>query len=115
LRRDQKRADTSADLRLRLEQHREQPVLRSDLGPCFHALALLFAQHADRVFDQVADDRFHIAAHVADLGELRGFHLDERRLRELGQAARDLGFADTGRADHDDVLGHDLVAQLGRS
>ena len=30
---------------------------------------------------------------------------------QLGEAARDLGLADTGRADHEDVLGHDLVLE----
>src|SRR5262249_38141533 len=29
-----------------------------------------------------------------------------------GQPARDLGFADTGGADHDDVLGRNFVAQI---
>src|SRR6476646_4245531 len=37
-----------------------------------------------------------------------------RRLAKLVSAPRDLGFADAGRPDHDDVLGRDLVAQLGR-
>ena len=63
---------------------------------------------------QVADDRLDVAPDVADLGELRGLDLDERRLGELRQPARDLGLSDAGRADHDDVLGRDLVAQLLR-
>jgi hypothetical protein len=45
------------------------------------------------------------------LGELGRFDLDERRVGELGEAARDLGLADTGRTDHEDVLGRDLLAQ----
>ena len=64
--------------------------------------------------DQVADDRLDVATDVPDLGELRRLDLGERRLRELGEAARDLGLPDPGGADHDDVLRRDLVAQLGR-
>ena len=48
---------------------------------------------------------------VADFGELGGFDLHERRVRELRQAARDLGLADAGRPDHQDVLRRDFLAQ----
>src|SRR5690606_17893206 len=41
-------------------------------------------------------------------------HLDERGLGEPRQPARNLGLADAGRPDHQDVLGADLAAQLGR-
>ena len=51
---------------------------------------------------------------VADLGELRRFDLDERRLREPREAARDLGLADARRADHQDVLRRDLFGDLRR-
>ncbi len=63
---------------------------------------------------QVADHRLDVAPDVADLGELGGLDLEERRVRELGQAARDLGLADAGGADHQDVLGHDLLGQRRR-
>ena len=52
-----------------------------------------------------------IAADVADLGELGGLNLQERRLGEPGEAAGDFGLAAAGRADHQDVLRQDLVAQ----
>ena len=61
--------------------------------------------------DQVADDRVDVAADVADLGELGRLDLDERRVGEPRQPARDLGLADAGRADHQDVLRRDLLAQ----
>ena len=78
-----------------------------------HAVLLVLDElHAD--LGEVADDRLDVAADVADLGELRRLDLEERRAGEPRQAARDLGFADAGRADHDDVLRRDLVAQLGR-
>src|SRR4030095_10709738 len=45
------------------------------------------------------------------LGELGGLDFEERRARELGEAARNLGLADAGRPDHQDVLGQHLLAQ----
>ena len=68
----------------------------------------------DRDLDEVAGDLLDIAADIADLGELGRLDLEERRLGEPGQAARDLGLAAPGRADHQDVLRQHLLAQLGR-
>ncbi len=81
------------------------------LRPCRCSSRL---HHVDRELGEVADHRLDVAADVADLGELRRLDLEERRLRELGEAARDLGLPDAGRADHDDVLRRDLVAQVVR-
>ena len=82
------------------------------LASGFDALQLLLAHQADGVFDQLADHALDVAAVVADFGVLGGLDLDERRAGERGQPAGDLGFADAGRADHEDVLGRDLVAHL---
>lgn len=76
-----------------------------------HAAHFQFARLLDRVFGQIADDGVDVAAHIAHFGELGGFDLDERRVGQLGQAAGDLGFTHAGGADHEDVLGVDLVAQ----
>ena len=73
----------------------------------------LLADHVDGDLDEVADHRLDVAPDVADLGELRRLDLDERRLRQLRQPPRDLGLADAGRADHQDVLRRDLLGQLG--
>jgi hypothetical protein len=62
---------------------------------------------------EIAHDRVDVAADVAHLGELGGLDLEEGRAGEARQPARDLGLADPGGADHDDILGGDLVAQLG--
>jgi hypothetical protein len=62
---------------------------------------------------QVADDGVDVLAHITDLGELGRLHLDEGRVGQPGQAPRDLGLADPGGADHQDVLGRDLAAQAG--
>jgi hypothetical protein len=43
------------------------------------------ADQADADFNQIADDAFHIAADIADLGEFRRFDLDERGAGETGR------------------------------
>jgi hypothetical protein len=96
------------------QQHVEQPLLGVLAGAAAHPFALLFAQHGDGGLGQVAHHRVDVAADVAHLGELGGFHLDEGGAGQLGQAAGDLGLAHAGGADHHDVLGGDLVAQGGR-
>ena len=88
--------------------------LDAGLGLGGHAFAFAGSDEGDSGLDEVADHAFDVAADVADLGELGGFDLDEGSADEAGQAAGDLGLADAGGADHEDVLGHDLGAQLGR-
>ncbi len=94
------------------DQRIEHALLGGELGARLHVLALAFAGLRDRDFDQVADDLLDVAADIADLGEFRGLDLDERRAGELGQPPRDLGLADAGRPDHQDVLRQHLVAQV---
>jgi hypothetical protein len=94
------------------QEQLEQALLRRVLGARPDLGGLLVAHQLDRDLDQVAHDRVDVAADVADLGELAGLDLEERRAREPGEPAGDLGLADAGRADHDDVLGRDLVAQI---
>ena len=92
----------------RRQQGVEDAVLGGVLGDMLHFAHLFFAQHLHRHVDQVANDGVHIAAHIANLRELGGLDLDEGRIGESGQTARDLGLADAGRADHENVLGGDL-------
>ncbi|MCY1512478.1 hypothetical protein D9M68_469390 [compost metagenome] len=98
----------------RRQQGVEDAFLGGVLGAVLHLLDFLLAEHLDRGIGEIADDGFHVAADIADLGELGRFHLDERRIRQARQAAGDLGLADAGRADHQDVLRRHLGAQLGR-
>ncbi len=77
----------------------------------FHARGFLFARHLHRDFRQFLDDRVHLAADVADLGELGRLDLHEGGFGQSCQAPRDLGLAAAGGADHQDVLRRDLVAQ----
>ena len=69
--------------------------------------------HIHRHPDQVADDGLDVPADIAHLGEFAGFDLEERRGRELGQPARDLGLSDARRSDHEDVFRGDLIGQFG--
>ena len=93
----------------------EQAVHRRFLGRCLHRLAAALALEPNRFLDEVAGDLLDVAADVADLGELGRLDLDEGRVGELRQAPADLGLAAAGRADHQDVLRRDLLAQLGEA
>ena len=81
------------------------------MGARLHLLALLVAGERNAHFDEVAHDLLDVAPDIADLGELRRLDLDEGRARELGEAPGNLRLADAGRADHQDVLRHHLLAQ----
>src|SRR5262249_5203666 len=75
-------------------------------------LALRVADEADACFQEIANDLIDVAADITDLGELRCLDLDKGRSGKLGEPARDLGLADAGRPDHQDVLGQNFLAQL---
>ena len=63
---------------------------------------------------EVAHEVLDIAADIAGLGKLRRVGLHERHADELGDAAHEVGFADAGGAEEDDVLlGVVALAQLG--
>ena len=55
---------------------------------------------------------FDVAADVANFRELCGLDLKEGRVGQFGQPARYFGFTDAGRANHQNVFGHDLFTQL---
>jgi hypothetical protein len=94
------------------DQRIDDALLRLHLGLGLHRLALLLAGHVDGAFHQVADDLLDVAPDVTDLGELGRLDLDKGRLGEFRQAARDFRLADAGRADHQDVLRHHLLAHV---
>ena len=87
---------------------RQQQVEQLLLGAFFsleaHFFRFLFTNHDDGQLDQIAYHTFNVAADIADLGEFAGFDFDKRRLSQFGQASGNLGFTDTGGADHDDVF-----------
>src|SRR5690606_7288824 len=100
-----------ADRTRRRQQGVEHAVLGGIQRAVAHRLHRPLAAVLDRDLHQVADDRVHITADVADLGELGRLDLDEGGVGQARQAARDLGLADAGGADHQDVLGGDLATQ----
>ncbi len=82
----------------------QDALLRLQVRFCADLLALSVAHEANRRLDKVANDLIHVAPDIADFGEFRGLNLEERRIGKLGEPARNLGLADAGRADHEDVL-----------
>ena len=111
---DRRRILVRRDRTGRRQQQVEQPLLGVLPRLAAHLLEPLLAHHVDAELHQIADHRLDVAADVADLGELRRLDLDERRLREPRQPARDLGLPDAGRPDHQDVLRRDLLGELRR-
>ncbi len=92
---------------------RDHAILGRVMGARLDLFAHLRADHHDRAVDQVAHDLLDVAADIAHLGELRRLDLEERRLGQLRQPAADLGLADAGGPDHQDVLRVHLLAHLG--
>ncbi len=90
----------------------DHPLLGRELGLGGDLLAQPLAGHVHGDLQQVADDLLDIPADVADLRELGRLHLEERRLRQVGEPAGDLGLADARRADHQDVLRQNLLAHV---
>ena len=54
---------------------------------------------------------FDVTAHVTDLGELTGFHFEERRIGQLGKTPRDLCLADAGGPDHENIFRRNFLPQ----
>ncbi len=98
----------------RRQQHIQQALLGVHLRAIFHLFQPLLAHHVNGDLHEVANHRFHVAAHITHLGKLRGLHFKERRIGQLREAARNLCLAHAGGPNHDDVLGHDVVGQVGR-
>ena len=96
------------------QQQVEQAILGGGARLLAHLFALFRAHHVDGQLHEIADHRFDVPTDVAHLGELRGLDLDEGRVRQPRQSPRNLGLPDTGRSDHQDVLGRDLVGDLRR-
>ena len=78
----------------------------------FHILAAGCLDHAYAGLKQITDHLVHITAHIARFGELGGLHLQEWRIGEPRQAPRNLGLADAGGPDHQDILRRDFLAHL---
>ena len=66
--------------------------------------ALFFLHKADSFFGKVTDHGLDVAADVADFGVLGRFDLDEGGAGEGRDASSDLGLADAGRPDEENIL-----------
>ena len=87
------------------QQKIQQAFFGQLLGAWLHVLRPLLADQRDALLDQIADHRVDVLSDVPDFGELRSLHFHEGRARQPRQPPRDLGLADAGRPDEDDVLG----------
>ena len=96
----------------RRKQNIQQALFRVEFGFIGNILQLFGANVVNRNLDQVADHGFHIAANVADFRKLRSFDFEERRIRQLRQAAGDFCLPHACRPDHDDVLGNDFFCHI---
>src|SRR3546814_10791981 len=67
-----------------------------------HRFAPSVTLHANGFFDQIANNLLYVAADIADLSEIGCLHLYERRVGQLGQAARNLCLAAARGAYHQD-------------
>ena len=85
---------------------------RSLVGVCLNFIPHQVTGHGDGGLDKVSDNLLDITADVTNFGELSGLDFKERRLRELGKAAGDLGFANARGADHQDILRINFVAKI---
>ena len=102
--------------RRRRQQQIEQSLVDALVREVFDLRLALAAHHVDRALDEVAHHRLDVASDVADFGELRRLDLDERRAGELGEATGDLRLPHARRADEDDVVRRDLLAnRFGRA
>ena len=61
---------------------------------------------------QISDHGFDIATVIANFAVFTRLDLDERGLCQCSQTAGDLGLADSGGADQEDVLGVDIGGEL---
>src|SRR5690554_3947579 len=95
----------------RRQQNIQNAVFGRVQGTVFVPFHLLLTEHLHSHIRQVPDNGLHIPAHVAHFGKLGGFYLQEGRVGQLRQAAGNLGFTHAGGADHQDILGGNLVTQ----
>ena len=63
-----------------------------------------FTVHLDRNVHQVTNNAVNLAADVTNLGKLGRFNFNEGRFCELREPPGNLGLADTGRSDHQNIL-----------
>ena len=91
----------------------DQTVVDSLVNLVLDFLRFFRLDQANRTVGEIAHHALDIAADIADLGVFGRLDFYERRLRERGKPSGDFRLADTGRADHEDIFRHDLLALGG--
>ena len=94
----------------------DEVVLRDFRRAGHNLFELFFLDHTHGNLDKVADDAFHVPAHITDFREFGGFHLDERRAHEFREPARDFRLTHARGPFHKNVLGRDFFPHfLGKT
>ena len=110
----QQHVDGVDGLAVRMQDDVHNPVLGQHGCAGLDLLAGLFLADAHAGLHQIADDALHIPPDVAHLGKLGGLHLDKGSVHQARKPARDFGLAHARGADHQDILGDNLIADLLR-
>ena len=98
--------------RTRRKQQIEHSILGHVFGLPFDSLQRRTLHQVDRLFGEVADDRFHVAPDVPDFGEFRRLDFNERGVGQFRQSPGDFRFAHARGPDHDDILRENFIAQF---
>ena len=82
------------------------------LGARLHIFPLLFANKRNADLDQITNDLLDVASHIANFGKFGRLDLEKWRAGKPGKTPRDLGLANAGRSNHQDILRQNLLAQF---
>ncbi len=82
-------------------------------GALGYFVQLFLAHHVDGGLDQIAHHGFHVPAHIAHFGVFGGLNFDERAASQPREAPGDFGLADSGRANHQNILRQDVFRHFG--
>ena len=102
----------------RSRRRRKQQIQHAFFGCLLRAVGnfveLLFTNHVDGGFHQVAHHGLDIAAHVTDFRVLGSFHFDEGATGQARQAACDFRFAYAGGSDHQNIFRQNIFRDFRR-
>ena len=97
----------------RRQQNIQNPFFDVEFGLVRDLFNLFLSHHVNGNLGEVANHALHIAADVTHFSKLGGFNFQERRIRHPRQTTGNLSLADTGRANHDDVLRDYIGGEIG--
>ena len=97
---------------LRRKQNIEQALFNKQRCFFTNIFRSFASYHSHGLINKITNHRLNVAANIADFSEFRGLHLDKRSFCQLGKPAGNFGFSYAGRADHNNVVGHDLITKI---